>query len=197
VDQQGVLGQLENDLGSVGLLIAALLALVTFGVAAATVPVYIRELVAVRSATDGDRPGRGQSDEARKPPGTPAAVGQKRDGDDSVARFGSTPPAQDKSDWLHDLRRARRGTVTIWFGAGAKVNGTVADKDLATIGTKLAVRLDEVRFRPELTAAEEHAAYLLVPVDDIKMIAVEISVSPALSSPPVQSGPPEPPTTGS
>ena len=100
------------------------------------------------------------------------------------------PPPQEVTDWLTELRKERKGAVTIWFGAGSKVNGTVAESDLGTVGTRLAVRLDNVTFRPEPAAAEEHAAYLLVPVDDIKMIAVDISVSSAPPIPPVRSDPP-------
>ncbi len=191
VDQQGVLAQLENDLGFVGLLITALITLLGFGVVAAAAPVLIRDFMGIPQTYRGQA-GRGTS-------GGPSSIGvsqvaarkaagrESRNRGDTMAK---SPPPQEVTDWLTELRKERKGAVTIWFGAGSKVNGTVAESDLGTVGTRLAVRLDNVTFRPEPAAAEEHAAYLLVPVDDIKMIAVDISVSSAPPIPPVRSDPP-------
>ncbi len=156
VDEQGVLAQLENTFGTAGILISALIALITFGVAAATAPPLIRELVDTqRSTTTGGQATANQT-----------AINQiEHGGDETVAR----------NDWLTDLRKARQGTVTIWLRSGGKVTGTVNDPNPGTVGPLTALRLHDVRLWPDGSGQEQHAAlYLLVPLDDIKLIGVDV-----------------------
>ncbi len=49
-----------------------------------------------------------------------------------------------------------------------------------TVGTVTALRLDDVKLWPDGSGPELSAEYLLVPVDDIKLIGVE--VKPTASS---------------
>ena len=73
VDQQGVLAQLENDLGFVGLLITALITLLGFGVVAAAAPVLIRDFMGIPQTYRGQaclkpRVGPRQKESVRLPP---------------------------------------------------------------------------------------------------------------------------------
>ena len=70
VDQQGVLAQLENTLGTAGILATALITLITFGVAAATAPALIREVTGTQPTQDagelgGYQPGGGDRPDGR------------------------------------------------------------------------------------------------------------------------------------
>ncbi len=154
-DQQGVLAQLENSFGTAGILITALIGLITFGVAAATAPPLIRELVDnQRSTTTAGQATANQT-----------AINQiEHGGDITVAR----------NDWLTDLRKARQGTVTIWLRSGGKVTGTVNDPNPGTVGPLTALRLHDVTLLPDGSGQEQQALYLLVPLDDIKLIGVDV-----------------------
>jgi hypothetical protein len=142
-DRQGVLAQVQANLGSVGSLIAALLALA--GLAAASRiagPILIERLERyeqkrIENRTTGtDSPGRrgppgppGPPGPAG-PPGPPGPAGPPGPPGQGIfvyirAKLGIGPPVTKQSDWLIALDNDRQATVTIWLRSGRQVTGTI------------------------------------------------------------------------
>jgi hypothetical protein len=157
-DQQGVLAQLENTLGTAGVLITALAGLITFAVAAAAAPVLIRELIGIQQSAPGGKP------DGPKPDG-PKPERERR-------RFMA------RNDWLAGLPKERSDAVTIWLRSGQKVTGTMHDVNPGKVANLTVLRLDGAKVWPDGSGQEQDALYLLVPVDDIKLIGVDVKPMP-------------------
>jgi hypothetical protein len=143
-DRQGVLAQVQANLGSAGTLIAALLALA--GAAAATRiggPIVIERLErAERERAERERAERERAERERAvappvvPPVTPAVT--EPDATPRILvyidgifvyiknKFGIGAPVTKESDWLIALDKKRN--VTIWLRSGLQVTGTIVDQ---------------------------------------------------------------------
>jgi hypothetical protein len=171
-DRQGVLGQMQANLGSVEPLVAALLALIGFG-AAARVGRDLKPQVVVLGHQVA---GLGHQVTER--------TGQQLQGWRSIMvnvlsrrgheRQTATPAGDDWRTALGDNRN-----VIVWLRSGTKVSGIAnkwypadADqgKDRADVSTITILRLDDVTYTRE-GDPPERAEFVWVPVEDIAMIA--------------------------
>jgi hypothetical protein len=163
-DQQGALAQLENTFGTAGILVTALAGLIPLAVAAAAAPVLIRELAGIEQVVKTEPEENGDGPVARnKQTDLLAGLGKEPEG--APAEEAQKPPAPE----------AREPLVTIWLRSGGTVTGTMKYPDPGTVGTVTALRLDDVTLMLSPDGSDqEHAVYLLVPVDDIKLIGVDV-----------------------
>jgi hypothetical protein len=183
-DRQGVLAQIQANLGSVAPLVAAVLALIGFGAAAGVVGRGLIHQVTERT---------GQPQQVRERTGQPQQrTGQPQQGRRSimVLGLGRRGPDSQKAtpagvDWRAALGDNRK--VTVWLRSGTKVAGTVnkwyppdveQGRDHADVSTKTILRLDEATLTRE--GAESGAQsggqpktieFVLVSVEDIELIA--------------------------
>jgi hypothetical protein len=159
-DKQGVLGEIRTNLGMVGPLIAALLALLGLGTAAAVAPEIGQKVVKYVKERE--------SSPGRKPEmnGNGKRKGQVPDGGGTTAE---QAPAVE-SDWLPALGDAQKDgrLVTVWLRTGRRVTGKV-DRDHCTARV---LRLDDARrLEPE---PEYEADFLLVLFEEIESIGANV-----------------------
>ena len=110
-DQESVLAQLENNFSSAGVLIAALIGLVSFGVVAATAPVLIRERMGMQQSTSRE-PVKSEPDRGWKPPRPEPTPDKRARPDRRVLIVRVQPSKQRRPKWAtraqHNATAARR-----------------------------------------------------------------------------------------
>ncbi|HEY2080044.1 MAG TPA: hypothetical protein VGH53_27265 [Streptosporangiaceae bacterium] len=173
--QQSLLGQIQDNLSNLGLLITALLGLI--GLAAATqVIVLVRQLYFDNPGPGSVRvPGPTGADE-RSP-----APEQTKDG--VMTNTPGTPAdasmEKTKNNWIDALNNEKTVKITLWLRSGSIVTGTISKEDRTNADVLGLWRLE----RPEFLAdpskyarrrsrRDPPLAYLLVPNDDIELIGV-------------------------
>lgn len=163
-DKQGVLGEIRTNMGLVQPLMAALLALLGLGAAAAVAP-EIGEKV----AKYGERIEKPKPREIEKPKQGSTKETVVAGTDPEASADGGMPPGQARaveSAWLPALSDAR--LVTVWLRDGRRVTGRV-DREHCTARV---LRLNDAsQVGPE---AEFTADFLLVLFEEIQSIGANI-----------------------
>jgi hypothetical protein len=158
-DRHGVLGQLQDDLGSVGSLIAALLALV--GLATTTwilVPIVIKQ----RKRTK-------ERKRIKLLKGTATKVDTPRSKKVvSIFQGGNVP--EKVSDWLDGLGKDRQVTVTVRLRSGREVTGIIESQFPTNTRDATGFRIKKELSVPSPPGPEGKYAYVLVSVKDIEQI---------------------------
>ncbi len=203
-DRRGVLAQVQNNLGSVGTLIAALLALV--GVATATRiagPIVIDRLEraereraerehAERERAEREHAKREHADQERAD-GEHADQGSARpateDVDVRMKKSWIGRRMQEESDWLIALGKYR--DVTVWLRSGRQVTGIIEDQTPGKVRDATVFRIKNRLFeasdadsRQEVSTPMPEAkyAYVLVSVREIEQIHFNDSKSAATNA---------------
>jgi hypothetical protein len=130
-DRQGVLAQVQANLGSVGSLIAALLALA--GLAAAS-RIAVTIGIDLRERAERERPERERKERERNERERNERERRKQGRDQRREKLVSSirefwgdrvSATQEKSDWLIALGEDQHATVTVWLRSGLQVTGTI------------------------------------------------------------------------
>lgn len=172
-DRQGVLGHLKDNLGSVGTLIAALLALVGLATAAGiggSIVIKYLESTEHRERIEQDTGTKPIEDDL--PPGgeKPVPIWKKPPVE------GPKPSTQEVSDWRTDL--GDNQVVTVWLRSGRQVTGTIQSQSPVNTPNATVFRIKKtvspLRAEPTPDASpprsEEKYAYVLVSVKEIEQI---------------------------
>ena len=171
-DRQGVLAQLQDNLGSVGTLIAALLALAGAATAAGIGgPIVIGRLKRAeqRRADERKLAERKLADERKLAEQKRAE--QKRA--DKQKRINEELRAKVKSDWITALGESPEGTVTVRLRSGRQVTGTIESQTPADDRDATVFRIKRASSIPN------GAKYVLVSVKDIELIDINDSETEA------------------
>lgn len=131
-DRQGVLAQLQDNLGSVGTLIAALLALAGAATAAGIGgPIVIErlKLAEQKRADEQIRTEQKLADERKLAEWKLAEQKHaEQERADEQERVNEELKAKVKSNWIMALGESPEVTVTIWLRSGRQVTGTIEDQ---------------------------------------------------------------------
>jgi hypothetical protein len=169
-DRHGVLGQLQDNLGSVGSLIATLLALA--GLAAAT---RITALIVIEPLERKEQIKREERQLGREsvPFATITSNQAKKTWKfvrSKLSPGGVTPMPVEKSDWLAGLHDKRE--VTVWLRSGRQVTGTI-ESQIPDTRDATVFRIKNVHPVP----SGPKGTHVLVSVKDIEMIEFNYSES--------------------
>jgi len=189
-DRQGALGEIRNNLGSVGTLVAALLVLLGVGVAGQKAPEIADPVVNLWT-----RVGNGS-----KKLGHQAIEGVKQLGSKIMKilnRNGHEPATPTRADWLAALGTNKKAVVTVWLCNGWKVTGIVSgssdggqSQDRAHALPVSILRLDEVRLvkvSGDGSSLQEGVKSVMVQVKDIELIDIESQGATSAVEPPESS----------
>lgn len=164
-----MLAQLQDNLGSVGTLIAALLALAGAAAAAGIGgPIVIERLKLAEQKRTGEqiRTEQKLADE-RKLAEQKLAAEQERVNEELRAKV--------KSDWITALGESPEVTVTVWLRSGRQVTGTIESQTPANDRDATVFRIKRASSIPN------GAKYVLVSVKDIELIDINDSETEANS----------------
>lgn len=178
-DRQGVLAQLQDNLGSVGTLIAALLALAGAATAAGIGgPIVIERLkLAEQKRTDEQKRTEQKIADERKLAEWKLAE-QKIAEQERAAeqeRVNEELRAKVKSDWIMALGESPKVTVTVWLRSGRQVTGTIESQTPDNDRCATVFRIKRASSIPN------GANYVLVSVKDIELIDINDSEKEANS----------------
>jgi hypothetical protein len=183
-DQHGVLGQLQDNLGSVGSLIAALLTLV--GLATAT---RIAAPIVIEWLEDAEQKRTEQRERIELLHGTTMKPDTTSDPPRSgifasILQGGILP--EKVSDWLVGLGENRQVTVTVWLRSGRQVTGTMDSQIPANTRDATVFRIKNASVGPndwaspqKISPPRPEGKYVLVSVKDIELIEINDSKSEA------------------
>lgn len=165
-DQHGVLGQLQDDLGSAGSLIAALLVLVGLGAAARIAgPMRIEQLQREERTGRVERVMDGKGEWKK--------MFENRRGSERETQV----PYQ-QSDWIIALKGHRE--VTVWLRSGTRVTGVLEEQFPRDARDASVFRVNNAQASPEETDTTRvsRKTSFLVPAQDIVLIELN-NVEPA------------------
>jgi hypothetical protein len=194
-DRQGVAAQVQANLGSVGSLIAALLALVGLGTAFRVAgPIVIGGLKRAEEKRAGNGPPPTPpppTPPPTEPPPTeppPTEPPQPRIWVfimSNIRKIGIPGSVtQKESAWLTALGEDRKATVTIWLRSGQQVTGIIEDQFPANARDATVFRIRNAPSAPKgtepsrgVSAPRPEGNRVLVPVKDIELIEFSVNDS--------------------
>jgi hypothetical protein len=174
-DQQGLLSQLQTNLGSAGPLVAALLALLGFGVA-----VQVTPKIAPQAASIPHQAFEGVKKVSEK---TGQLIEKVRQGESMPQSKPIREPIPARAALLAGLEPGTN--VAVWLHSQWKVTGQVVGN---YDGTVTVLRLQDAELEQQVGQPGQRAGSMLVPVQEIQLIAINVHTPSAAS--PAQPGTP-------
>jgi hypothetical protein len=152
-DRDDVLSQIQANLGSVGPLVTALLAVLALGAAARLAPEIRRQVVRFEHRYK-------IFDHAQRP------MGRLVQFMPTFGANGNNHRPTPAGDWRDALGKEK--SVTLWLSSGWEVTGTVTDWFPSSKNRSRVLQLNNAQFRRNGDRRE--AEWVLVPIDDIELI---------------------------